>query len=101
MSKDTLVTHRWHFCANIADLPYHVKVPGRLSYPVLIPSVPDHYPLILHPIRYFIVIQIILGGFGLLCLVIFHTSIVLEPDPVAGDGLTPIQYHKENWILKR
>ena len=57
-------------------------------YPVLVTPVPDHDPLILHPIRYLIVIPIILGGCGLPCLVlVLHTSEVLCPDHVAGDGL--------------
>ena len=61
--------------ANIAAVSLHVKVPGELLYPVLITPVPDHYPLILHPVRYLIVIPIILWRGGLTSLVIiFHTA---------------------------
>ena len=114
VSVDTLVEHRWHFCAKIVAIVQPVKVPESLFsvpiYPgfVLTPRSPVRSELIIYP--WFIILTPeqyltflgcgglpFLQGVILLCL---HTIISIKSDHVTGDGLYSFQFHKQIQILK-
>ena len=114
VSVDTLVEHRWHFCAKIGAIVQPVKVPESLfsvpMYPgfVLTPRSPVRSELIIYP--WFIILTqeqylTFLGCGGLpflqdVILLCLHTVISIKSDHVTGDGLYSFQFHKQIQILK-